>query len=281
MDENYDDNLVRFYGIVPGLDAADIELFGIEGGRPAIVDDADEGAAIGAEDGDLVLAWGPAGGFPVGTYAGEGEGEYGHEGGRTTDFMARISASGMYEVTFVAYDWTEGEQINEEGQTANIMIWEARVSGGGQMLAESGDLHRNGRDINYRISFGGGSYIVNGEYWFDGLEVTFHHVSNEDVMGGKFVGTSLLDMDFNFATDGVANYQVQGDFNGEPGYRMIIRVQDSGEPGSEDNLRFELWDGSGKVYDSFDSGDFPGESSDHGTARNYLDRGNIQVQDLR
>ena len=71
--------------------------------------------------------------------------------------------------------------------------------------------------------------------------------------------------------------------NGVKDYRMMIRVQDSGEPGFEDNIRFELWEDSTQVnvYDSYASGDFPGESSDHGTARNYLDRGNIQVEDLR
>ena len=60
-----------------------------------------------------------------------------------------------------------------------------------------------------------------------------------------------------------------------------LRPALTGEPGFEDNLRFELHNGGGLVYDSFASGDFPGESSVDGTARNYLDRGNIQVQDLR
>lgn len=85
----------------------------------------------------------------------------------------------------------------------------------------------------------------------------------------------------NFFGDGtVANYTVQGEFNGESGYYMIIRVQDSGEPGFQDNLRFELHNET-KIYDSRLSGDFPGESEDVGTNRAYLDRGNIQVEDLR
>ena len=126
------ENLVRFYGIIPGLEADDIELFAIEGGGPAIVVDVFEREAIEAEDGDLVIAWGPAGGFPLGTYAGDDEGQYGHNDGRTTDFLAAISALGVYEVTFVLYDWSKGEQINPEDETAMILIADhyAKVSGG-------------------------------------------------------------------------------------------------------------------------------------------------------
>lgn len=126
------ENLVRFYGIIPGLEAGDIELFAIEGGTPAIVVDLVEREAIGAEDGDLVIAWGPAGGFPLGTYAGDDEGQYGHNDGRTTDFLGAISALGIYEVTFVLYDWSNGEQINREDEAATILIADhyAKVSGG-------------------------------------------------------------------------------------------------------------------------------------------------------
>lgn len=156
--------------------------------------------------------------------------------------------------------------------------WEARVTDGGQILAESEKLHRNERNIDYRISFGGGAYIVNGEYWLDGLEVTFHHVSEKLVVKGKFIAESLTEMNF-FGDGTVANYTVLGKFNDVPGYEMIVRAQDSGEPGCEDNIRFELWENSTPIYDSYD--DFPGESSYFGSARNYLDRGNIQIEDLR
>ena len=160
------------------------------------------------------------------------------------------------------------------------LLWEARVTGGGQILADSSMTDKKGNYINFKISFGGGAYIVNGEYWLDGLEVTFHNVSVEDIVKGKFVATSLTEM--NFYEDGtIANYTVLGTFNDESGYKMIVRLQDSGEPGFEDNIRFELWEGSSKVYDSRLSGDFPGDSSATGTNRTSLDRGNIQVEDLR
>ena len=85
----------------------------------------------------------------------------------------------------------------------------------------------------------------------------------------------------NFFDDGsVANFTVLGEFNGMAGYKMIIRVEDFDEPGCLDNTRFELYNGSTPVYDSYNSGDFPGQSNHIGTARTYLDRGNLQVEDL-
>ena len=205
--------------------------------------------------------------------------DYERDTGYAGEFDGTIDKYGM-SGTF--YSSTTNYEADWSTEGSPQLLYEARITGGGQILAESGEEHPgSGKDINYRISFGGGSYIVNDDYWFDGLEVTFHNVSNEAVKGGKFVGTLINDMNFNFATDGVANYQIAGEFNGEAGYWMMIRVQDSGEPGFEDNLRFELHEGNNKVYDSYASDDFPGQSSDHGEARNYLDRGNIQVEDLR
>lgn len=121
----------------------------------------------------------------------------------------------------------------------------------------------------------GGSYIVNDEFYFNGLEVTFHNVSNPSVNGGKFIGVEVYYMNFNF-NEGVANYRVRGTFNGDAGYWMMIRVQDSGEPNfNAYNLRFELH--GDHSYDSYSSTDFPGESATDGKARNSLERGNIQV----
>ncbi len=158
------------------------------------------------------------------------------------------------------------------------LLWEARIAGGGQILAESDEWHRNGRNINWQISFGLGAYIVNGEYWLDDCEVTFHHVSDPDIVKGKFVATALTEMNF-FGDGSVANFRVVGEFNETSGYSMIIRLQDAGEPGCQDNVRFELYHEGTKVYDSLS--DFPGESSDFGSNRNLLDRGNLQVEDSR
>jgi len=109
------DNLVRFYGVIPGLSAEDIDLAEIEGGKPAIVIDESELGYVGADAGELVLAWGPAGGFPLGDvdYSGEGA---------TTNFVATINKAGDYTVTFVFYDITDGKQLNAEGETATINV---------------------------------------------------------------------------------------------------------------------------------------------------------------
>lgn len=159
------------------------------------------------------------------------------------------------------------------------LLYEARITGGGQLRNESSVFDKKGRDINYKISFGLGLFIVNGEYWLDGADVTFHNVSVPGVVGGKFVGERITAM--NFYEDGsIANCYMFGAFNGVSGYQLIVRAQDGGEPGTDDNLRFELKLGGVKVYDTYPS-DFPGESSDTGTARHFLEKGNIQVEDLR
>lgn len=179
-------------------------------------------------------------------------------------------ASGTYEVTAKAYCFEA---------SALVAVYEARVAGGGQILAESGIVHKNGGDINWQISFGVGAYIVGGQYLLDSCEITFHHVSVSEVVKGKFVGTTITTMAF-FGDGSVANFRVLGEFDAEGGYHMWVRLQDSGEPGWQDNVRFELWKGGTLVYDSYVSGDFPGESSDYGSARNSLDRGNLKVEHL-
>lgn len=194
----------------------------------------------------------------------------------TGNFTGTITKSGM-SGTFTD---SHGGTYNWSTEGSPNLLWDARISGGGQIISDSGEDNAKGKDIYYKISFGGGSYIVNGSYYFDGLEVTFHNVSNNELDGSKFIGDKILAMNFNFP-DGIANYEVSGSLDNVPGYKMIIRVQDSDEPGFEDNLRFELYMGSSKVYDSYNSNDFPGNSSTSGTARTYLDRGNIQVEDLR
>lgn len=191
-------------------------------------------------------------------------------------FIGTIDKYGMSGT----FDASSGFHCEWSVEGSPELLYEARITGGGQIVQDTGETSKNGKAINYKISFGGGSYIVNGDYWLDGLEVTFHNVSDEEIIGGKFYATSLTNMNFNFS-EGVANYTLLGTFNEESGYKMIVRVQDSGEPGGEDNIRFELYEGASKIYDSYGSGDFTGESSIDGTARTYLDKGNIQVEDLR
>jgi hypothetical protein len=108
------DNKVRFYGVIPGLSAADIDLAEIEGGKPEIVTDETERGYAGAGTDDLVLAWGPAGGFPLK--------EHDYSEGVTTEFKATIKKAGEYTVIFVFYDITGGKQLNAKDETATITI---------------------------------------------------------------------------------------------------------------------------------------------------------------
>ncbi len=105
---------VRFYGVIPDLAADDIEFATIPGGTPEIVTNADERGYAGANEGDLVLAWGPAGGFPLK--------DHDYSQGVTTEFKATIKEAGNYTVTFVFYDITGERQLNGEDETATITV---------------------------------------------------------------------------------------------------------------------------------------------------------------
>jgi hypothetical protein len=112
------ENLVRFYGVITGLAASDITFESITGGSPAVVE-GDERNNAGAGDGDLVLAWGPADGFPLG---GTDEQPLDYANGVTTNFKATINKTGDYTVTFVFYDITGGKQLNAEGEKVTITV---------------------------------------------------------------------------------------------------------------------------------------------------------------
>ncbi|MGI6332169.1 MAG: hypothetical protein ACOX1Y_10595 [Zhaonellaceae bacterium] len=118
---DYEDK-VRFYAVLPGLAAGDIELGAIPGGTPEVVTDENERGYVAAGTDDLVLAWGPKEGFPLGTYAGGEEGDYDHEDGRTTTFAATINKAGEYKVRFVFYNLTDDKQINNADGTATITV---------------------------------------------------------------------------------------------------------------------------------------------------------------
>ncbi|SHD76532.1 hypothetical protein [Schnuerera ultunensis] len=110
------DNLVRFYGVIPGLSASDIEFATISGGTPDVVTDATERGYAGASQDDLVLAWGPAGGFPLK--------DHNYSQGVTTEFKATINKTGTYIVRFVFYDLDANKQINGADETATIALTE-------------------------------------------------------------------------------------------------------------------------------------------------------------
>lgn len=108
-------HLVRFYGVIPNLSADKIVLTDIVGGKPEVITNATERIYAGASDEDMVLAWGPAGGFPISAvdYSGDGA---------TTNFKAQITAAGTYTVRFVFYDLTGSKQINGANEMAAITV---------------------------------------------------------------------------------------------------------------------------------------------------------------
>lgn len=146
------------------------------------------------------------------------------------------------------------------------------VTGGGQIRAESGVEKENGKDCNYKISLGLDVYIADGILNLRDTTVIFHNVSSDNVKGGKFKGETLLYMDFFNPNSTV--FQVEGRFNGEPEYKLLIVAVDSGEPGLYDNIRIRMYHDSALIYDS--SNDFP-----HDVRRKcYLDIGNLQIEGI-
>jgi hypothetical protein len=174
-------------------------------------------------------------------------------------------------------------------------IADGHINGGGQIIEEIEHSKKP-----YKVSFG-------GHLWqFDttaecNWTIQFHKVSIESVTGGTFHGSSCTapgDFPDNGA-DGVTNFAVYGSFDGEPGYTVIVRVEDYTEPGRDDTIRFELLDDPGMtatpanslaraaLYDTSDKapgshpgGDFTSGSDNSGSARTLLDRGNVQI-DMR
>lgn len=179
--------------------------------------------------------------------------------------------------------------IPETPETPETPLCNGRINGGGQIRAVSGIPYKNGRDINYNISFGLCVRVVDGEWIFRNTTVQFHNVSVDELDKGMFKGEEIINEFIFFENDAgveyadnyyqVARYQVLGKFNGVDGYRMIIRIEDAGEPGRKDNIRIELYNPADvRIYDTYSSGDFPGESNNVGSARHFLDKGNFQVK---
>ncbi|MBN2182534.1 MAG: hypothetical protein JW715_11530 [Sedimentisphaerales bacterium] len=228
--------------------------------------------------------------IPAGSYVGL---YYPEQGAVPYTNGPLVFSSGLSLVTlFTAQGGEEVDFLYSDDRTYSIAAigyavseYEARITGGGQIITETGAKKKDW----YKISFGVGAYRIDGQCFLECCDVTFHNVSNDGIDKWKFVATELTEMNFfedgvKYTPGSVANFTVLGYLEDEDGESqgdasMIIRLQDSDEPGFLDNIRFELYQGS-KVYDSYSSGDFPGQSNATGTARTYLDRGNLQVEDL-
>lgn len=114
VEKAYKDDFVRLYAVINDLSESDIEFEPIKGEIQEIVTDDVERAYVGADEGDLVLAWGPKNGFPFSIYD--------YEKGVTTEFKVKINKSGTYTVRFVFYDITAEKQLNPGNNLATITI---------------------------------------------------------------------------------------------------------------------------------------------------------------
>lgn len=107
-------------------------------------------------------------------------------------------------------------------------------------------------------------------------------VSVADLDGAVFRGTTCRDVVVWAAgvpngTEAAMRISIIGTLNGSPGYSVAVHVQDNGEPGSADTVRFQLYQGTAPwpdpgqpLYDSRD--DFHNDIN----SRTFLDAGNFQ-----
>lgn len=169
----------------------------------------------------------------------------------------------------------EGTTI--QGTAVTKTWYDKFVSGGGQLLEEDGK-----RPEWNVISFGGFAASAGSAGYIGEWEVNFHNVGDDTYDKSSFHTTSITEMNFFVGVGGciAMNFTAMGVWNGTPGYKMIFRAQDAGEPGNLDNARIQLFNpSSGEVYDTHD-GDFTDQSNCVGTARTLLDNGNLQMADL-
>jgi hypothetical protein len=190
----------------------------------------------------------------------------------------------LFHATADTSGWTPGHYCfvfnpREEAGETNIRLtrWfyvvDGYVSGGGQLIEEQDGLKR--KDWNV-ISFGGSAASAGASGFIGQWQINFHNVGTDEYDKATFHTTSIYDM--NFYHDGciAMNFHATGVLNGTPGYRIIFRAQDAGEPGSLDNVRIQLFDGTGEIYDT-DPLEFTAESDCFGTHRTMLDNGNLQM----
>jgi hypothetical protein len=185
--------------------------------------------------------------------------------------------------------WTPGhycfvlnprEEADEQDVRLTRWFWvvDQYVGGGGQLIEE---MVGSKRQDWFVISFGGGVGPAGASGYVGEWEVNFHNVGVDAFDKTSFHTTSIDVMNFYRYSCGIAmNFTATGVWSGNPGYKMIFRAQDAGEPGSNDNARIEIWapGGGTRVYDTHWSGEFTDESNCVGTARTGLDHGNLQME---
>lgn len=160
--------------------------------------------------------------------------------------------------------------------TREFYVADTYVNGGGHLLEETGAKRKDWNDI----SFGGWTANLGLSGLVGEWQVNLHNVSGTELDKGKFHGTEIIDLNLFAGNSGTCNdamnLTVFGTWNGEPGYKMILRAGDFGSPNTADTVRVEIYHGTKKRYDTYSS-DFTAESTCVGNARTGLDTGNITI----
>ena len=105
--------------------------------------------------------------------------------------------------------------------------------------------------------------------------VTFHNVSDPDVVGGVFRSDYASGVNWfestSAACEAAMDATFEGSFNGVPGYQLVFVAGDN-----DDTVRISL---AGTAYDTYCSGDFDVVTScDPQNASTGLDRGNVKIK---
>jgi hypothetical protein len=191
--------------------------------------------------------------------------------------MDRVFAASVDTSGWAGGDYCFVFNPKEEGHEPDVRlvrqfkIADGIVNGGGQL--------REGDGKNpLKISFGGKLYRFGSDLECE-WQVRFHNVGDDEFDKTKFHGETCTELNVfdPGPAEGVVNFKVEGEFEGASGYTLLFRMEDRGEPGRDDTIRIELWNGTSKTYDTHNSGEFTDESNNVGNARTGLDKGNIEI----
>ncbi|MFC1595165.1 hypothetical protein ACFL3E_01930 [Patescibacteria group bacterium] len=179
-----------------------------------------------------------------------------------------------------------GTALSSTGQTSN---WESTsgaakevlevVHGGGRMQEKDGK-RKDWLDVSY------GTEIVNVE----GLglvghaDITFHNVGEDSIDKLNFYGTDVVSLNLydgnTVNCEMAANFTVNGELDGVPGYKVIFRTGDSGVENKKiykDTARVGLYNGATLIYDTSWPTEFTDQGTCVGSSRTNHDRGNMTI----
>ena len=206
----------------------------------------------------------------------------------TLTFSYNLSTPGTHTVSMnshalveaLGFPWETSDNVSDSltFEVIEPAVAVGSVSGGGQIHEAPDGLKRPYWNV---ISFGGWAEELDVGYAGE-WEVNFHNVGVDAFDKTKFHTTNITVMNFYVGNSGTCNsalnFTAIGEWNQNPGYKMIFRAGDFGSPGFVDTVRVTIKNPSNiVVYDTHEAGEFSDESSCVGGARTGLDAGNITI----